>query len=110
MGESKTVEQHWTPEETRAGWGIRYSPTPGGILKPDGSRTYSLSFIALEITDMVSEPESAATAIARELNAHGQLVEALKAVSRKMDKHGDPDTALHDMIDAALQKADGRHG
>jgi hypothetical protein len=73
-------ELHWTAEETRKGWGIRYNPTPGGVKNANGTTSFSLSFIALELTDMVSETEAAAKSIARELNCHADLVAALREI------------------------------
>jgi len=74
--------QHWTAEEGQRGWRIRYDPTPGGRKNADGSTSYSLTFPVLELTEYVSEPERAATEIARELNTHAELLSALKGLIR----------------------------
>ena len=73
-------EKHWTAEQTRKGWGIRYDPTPGGKKNADGTTSYSLSFIALELTDMVGEPHKAAEDIATSLNRDAAVDELLTAV------------------------------
>lgn len=110
-------ELHWTAEETRKGWGIRYNPTPGGVKKADGTTSFSLSFIALELADMVSEAETAVKAIAHELNCHADLLEALREMVRWNVKRGgeddlplpadeqDPEVA---QAMAAIARAEGR--
>jgi hypothetical protein len=60
---------HWTAERTNTGWGLRYNPTPGGVKNAGGSTSYSLSFIALLLTDMVGDPERVAHELAKDLNA-----------------------------------------
>jgi len=84
-------EAHWTAEETLQGWGIRYNPTPGGVKKADGTTSFSLSFIALELTDMVSDAETAAKAISHELNVYADLLTALREMVRWNVKRGGPD-------------------
>lgn len=84
-------ELHWTAEETRKGWGIRYNPTPGGVKNANGTTSFSLSFVALELTDMVSEAEDAAKSIARELNSYADILAALKEMVRWNVKRGGED-------------------
>lgn len=79
------TETTWTAEQTRNGWGLRYNPTPGGKLNADGTRSFSLSFIAIELTDMVGEPETAARDLARELNAFPSVVQALTKADTFLD-------------------------
>ena len=89
-------KQHWTVEENgnykssprsraaRDGAGLsgiilRYNPKPNPPRgEQDRPTSYSLNFPALALTDWVSQPALAAGQIARALNSHGPMVEALK--------------------------------
>lgn len=68
------MAEHWTAEQTahphakNDRWAIIYDPTPGGRDNGDGTRSYSLRFPALLISDLVSEPEKAAQEMAELLN------------------------------------------
>lgn len=71
---SETAAQHWTAELTAHPdaegdrWAIIYDPTPGGRDNGDGTRSYSLRFPALLISEYVQDPEGAARKIAEKLN------------------------------------------
>ena len=91
----------WTAEEGQKGWRIRYDPTPGGRKNADGTTSYSMTFPALDLCEYVAEPESIAHAVARELNTHGELVEALRNL---VNWHGARDTkALDALLPASEQ-------
>lgn len=68
------TRKHWTAERTAHpcakadGWAVIYDPTPGGRDNGDGSRSFSLRFPALLISDWVSEPETVARHVADALN------------------------------------------
>lgn len=61
---------YYTAELTRAarsGWAIIFDPTPGGRVRQDGKRAYSLRFPVLILSDLLEHPEEAAMALADEL-------------------------------------------
>ncbi|MDO5658325.1 MAG: hypothetical protein Q4G36_08385 [Paracoccus sp. (in: a-proteobacteria)] len=67
-------KKHWTAERTAHPsaadhkWAIIYDPTPGGRDNGDGTRSYSMRFPALLVSDLVDEPKKAALEIADMLN------------------------------------------
>lgn len=68
--------KHWTSEENHnydPPHIIRYDPTPGGIRNEDGTTTYSLTFPALQVTDLVADKAESAASIAAELNLYPRL-------------------------------------
>lgn len=102
---------HWTVEQGRGPnphWLLRFHPTPDGVKNPDGTTTFTVSFPALQMTDWVSEPETAAKAIARELNAHASLVtlaQRTRDVMRGFSAEaGDEAAMFADDIDAVLDR------
>lgn len=66
--EKWTAEQTAHPDAKGERWAIVYDPTPGGRDNGDGTRTYSLRFPALLISDCVAEPGKTAHEIAEILN------------------------------------------
>ena len=74
---------HWSAEKQKSGWVLIYDGTPNGVKNEDGTTSFSLRFPALIVSDWVSEPETAATEIATQLNVHDELLEALKALHRQ---------------------------
>ncbi len=97
---------HWTAEENSlwktpedgsplcatSGFVLRYNPTPEPIKNDDGSISLSMSFPALAVTAFVAFPKKIAEQIARDLNTHKQLLEALKLSERCLVAvHGEPD-------------------
>lgn len=91
MTESTTAERlHWTAEENgnfEPPWIIRYDPTPNGRKNEDGSISYSLRFPALQVMEYVAKPDAVAHEIARKLNAHDDLVEALSKTIIAIDAY-----------------------
>jgi len=83
-----TTPQKWTAEGRR----IRYDPTPGGRANEDGSRTYSLTFHALEVLPIVDDPERAAQEIAVSLNAYEAMSGAVREIAaerrRQIEEEG----------------------
>lgn len=71
---SNATRNHWTAEQTSHPaakadrWALIYDPTPGGRDNGDGTKSFSLRFPALLISDLVAEPEKAAREIADMLN------------------------------------------
>lgn len=69
-----TEEKHFTAERTSHpqaadhGWAVTYNATPGGRDNGDGSRSYSMIFPVLVLTDYVAEPEAVAKSVAKALN------------------------------------------
>jgi hypothetical protein len=69
-----TDNQHFTAETTahpKAAdhrWAIVYDATPGGRDNGDGTRSYSLRFPILLLTDYVHDPEIVAKSVAKALN------------------------------------------
>ncbi|WP_454622746.1 hypothetical protein [Brucella anthropi] len=59
---------------------IRYDLTPGGKKNDDGSTSFSMTFPVLQVTDWVSDGESACKEVASKLNAFDVLVEALETL------------------------------
>ena len=78
------MADHWSAEDNAnykpCSWVLRYDPTPGGKKNPDGSKSFSMNFPALQLTDWVGEPEKIAPKLAVTLNLHDPLVEALKGL------------------------------
>lgn len=68
------MEQHWTAEQTAHPdakadrWALIYNPTPGGKDNGDGTRSYSLRFPALLISDLCADPQKVAEEITEMLN------------------------------------------
>jgi len=89
-----TYKQHWTAEQTAHPcakadrWAIVFDPTPGGRDNDDGTRSYSMRFPALLISDLVSEPDKAARDVARELNAAPQAQALADALAGMLDAFG----------------------
>lgn len=99
--------EHWSAEQNGnyerpglSGWVIRYDPTPGGTKNADGSTSYSMNFPALALIDWVGEPEKVAGEIATALNAHDDLVAALREAESFMA--GFEGDELQEGIDAKL--------
>ncbi len=63
-----TADRTAHPNAAEHRWAIIYNPTPGGRLNSDGTRSYSMCFPALLLTDYVSNPEAVAKSIAADLN------------------------------------------
>ena len=63
-----TAEQTAHPNAAEHGWAIIYDPTPGGVDKGNGKRSYSMRWPCLLLSDYVDEPEDAAKQIAAALN------------------------------------------
>lgn len=86
--------QHWTAEQTAHPdakadrWAIVYNPTPVGRDNGDGTRSYSMRFPALLISDLVSDPEAAARDIAGELNAAPRTEALANALAGMLDAFG----------------------
>lgn len=82
-------KKHWSAEPSSYRmsrehddiWALVYDPTPGGRKNDDGTTTYSMRFPALVLSEYVAEPEKVASDLARSLNTHDKLVEALEAIA-----------------------------
>jgi len=64
-----TAERTAHPSVADHGWAIVYDPTPGGKINADGTRSFSLRFPCLLLTDYIDDPESVAKSVADALNA-----------------------------------------
>ena len=67
------------PKRAEHGWCIVHDPTPGGRQNPDGTRSFSLRFPVLLLTDYVENPEEVAKSVADALNEARALEDAEKA-------------------------------
>ena len=97
------TNEHWTAElnELYRGrefgepsWILRYDPTPGGKKNANGSTTYSLSFPALQLTEYPENQEEIAKSLARDLNSHADVVDALSEVLKALREEA-PGTPLN---------------
>lgn len=64
-----SAERTAHPNAAEDPWAIVYDPTPGGRDNGDGTRSFSLRFPILLLTDYVVEPEKVAADVADALNA-----------------------------------------
>jgi hypothetical protein len=87
-------KQHWTAEQTahpdakNDRWAIIYDATPGGRDNGDGTRSFSMRFPALLLSDCVSDPEASARSIADELNAAPHTEALADALAGMLDAFG----------------------
>lgn len=56
------------PSAAEHRWAIVYDPTPAGLVKENGLRSFSMRFPVLLLTDYIEEPEKVAAEIALALN------------------------------------------
>jgi hypothetical protein len=79
MTERPATKPHFTVESNgnygrrnsgTSSWLIRYDPTPGGKVKPDGSRSFGMNFPVLVATDFLADPEPTLQKVADILNKH----------------------------------------
>lgn len=79
-------KKHWSAEPSSYRmsrehddiWALVYDPTPGGRKNDDGTTTYSIRFPAMVLSEYVEGPEKVAADLARSLNSHNKLVEAME--------------------------------
>lgn len=66
--------QHFTAETTAHPqaadhrWAVIYDGTPSGRVHDDGTRSYSMRFPVLLLSEYVAEPEAVAKSVAKALN------------------------------------------
>jgi hypothetical protein len=63
---------HWSVDRSESfdpPWILRYDPTPDPRRQPDGSKSFSLIFPALQVTHFVADPEKVCRQVAAILNS-----------------------------------------
>lgn len=63
-----TAERTAHPNAAEHRWAVIFDRTPGGRVNADGTRSYSLRFPVLLLTDYVDNPEEVAKDVAAALN------------------------------------------